>query len=133
MAVISQARRRFFQLCAAVIAGLGLWRYLGISSKPAEEKLRIALENIPAEGAVEYADQRVAILHRADQYYALSLVCTHLGCIVQINPDGIVCPCHGSHFDLTGKVVSGPALRALDRLPVRLLGDAVEVTLPGRS
>ena len=44
---------------------------------------------------------------------AMSLVCTHLGCIVAEAPDGFHCPCHGSRFDPDGKVVGGPAPRAL--------------------
>lgn len=43
-------------------------------------------------------------------YTAFSLQCTHMGCPVNA-PVGTVltCPCHGSQFDLAGKVVKGPA------------------------
>lgn len=40
-------------------------------------------------------------------------VCTHLGCIpipnAGIIPGGFFCPCHGSHFDGSGRVRKGPA------------------------
>ncbi|NCJ06487.1 cytochrome b6-f complex iron-sulfur subunit [Synechococcales cyanobacterium C] len=43
--------------------------------------------------------------------YGLSAVCTHLGCVVPWNAgeNKFICPCHGSQYDSTGKVVRGPA------------------------
>ncbi len=43
--------------------------------------------------------------------YGLNAVCTHLGCVVPWNgsENKFVCPCHGSQYDATGKVVRGPA------------------------
>lgn len=43
--------------------------------------------------------------------YALNAVCTHLGCVVPWNSaeNKFICPCHGSQYDPTGKVVRGPA------------------------
>ena len=43
--------------------------------------------------------------------YAINAVCTHLGCVVPWNraANKYMCPCHGSQYDETGKVVRGPA------------------------
>ncbi len=43
--------------------------------------------------------------------YGLNAVCTHLGCVVPWNAaqNKFICPCHGSQYDRTGKVVRGPA------------------------
>ncbi len=51
-------------------------------------------------------------------------LCTHLGCGYRWNSDDrrFICPCHNSVFDIAGKVVSGPAPRPLDRLPVKIEG-----------
>ena len=43
--------------------------------------------------------------------YAINAVCTHLGCVVPWNraANKYMCPCHGSQYDNTGKVIRGPA------------------------
>lgn len=48
-------------------------------------------------------------------FYAMSAVCTHLGCLSVWKPEAgvIACPCHGSAFQRDGKVIAGPAPRPL--------------------
>lgn len=39
-------------------------------------------------------------------------VCTHLGCVPIANSGdfgGYYCPCHGSHYDASGRIRKGPA------------------------
>jgi cytochrome b6-f complex iron-sulfur subunit len=58
-------------------------------------------------------EAKVRITATSDGIAALSLVCTHLGCIVKENEDGSYkCPCHGSVFGSRGEVKAGPAPRA---------------------
>jgi cytochrome b6-f complex iron-sulfur subunit len=51
-------------------------------------------------------------------FYAMSAVCTHLGCLSVWKPEAgvIACPCHGSAFQRDGKVIAGPAPRPLQWL-----------------
>jgi len=62
-------------------------------------------------------------------FVALSLKCTHLGCSVGWNEteDKFICPCHSSVFEKNGNVVSPPAPRALDLLPVIIENGIVKV------
>jgi menaquinol-cytochrome c reductase iron-sulfur subunit len=53
---------------------------------------------------------------------AFSAECPHLGCAVNLAPDGraFACPCHASSFDLEGKPSNQVPPRPLDRLEVEI-------------
>lgn len=57
--------------------------------------------------------------------YALSTVCTHLGCTPNWleNERKFKCPCHGSGFRMTGINFEGPAPRPLERFRISLAED----------
>ena len=69
------------------------------------------------------SEQNVRISVTDEGVKAMSMVCTHLGCIVDEAPEGFACPCHGSKFDHEGRVVAGPAPRALSWLSVTEAAD----------
>lgn len=50
-------------------------------------------------------------------------ICTHLGCVPTRKPWGWFCPCHGSRYDNSGRVLKGPAPRNLDLVPYQFLTD----------
>ena len=60
-------------------------------------------------------------------------VCTHLGCVplgqksgeVRGEYDGWFCPCHGSHYDTSGRIRKGPAPTNLEVPPYTFLSDSV--------
>ncbi len=72
----------------------------------------------PGQGAVVDAHLgKVAVYRRPDgSLQALSARCTHMGCIVAFNDAerSWDCPCHGSRFDTSGRVIEGPAGAPLD-------------------
>lgn len=51
-------------------------------------------------------------------YTALSLLCTHKGCVVRPVGNSFECPCHGSEFNADGTVLSSPAQEPLMRYDV---------------
>ena len=60
-------------------------------------------------------------------FAAVSSICTHRGCTVDLGGPGFACPCHGSQYNREGQVMRGPASRALTRYPVRANGDELVI------
>jgi cytochrome b6-f complex iron-sulfur subunit len=96
------------------------------------------LANMQPNSVTFDAEHRLIVFRDKQGYfYALSAVCTHLGCIVEWKPTGIpghpegviACPCHGSVFNKTGDVIRGPAPRSLDRFKMYLEEDRVIVDM----
>lgn len=129
MAEVHQSRRSVLKFLFGVIGSVGLWKYLSSAPLIPKPKLEVARKDVPPEGALVFDEQRVAVICSSGDFFALSLVCTHLGCTVRITGDELVCPCHGSRFDRTGQVLSGPAPRALVRMPLQIEGEILKVSL----
>ncbi len=80
-------------------------------------------ENFPPDSVTLNKEQKVFIVRAKEGYfYALSSVCTHLGCITNWkSEEGIIaCPCHGSKFNREGNVLEGPAPRPLRQFAMML-------------
>ncbi len=124
-----RSRRGFVKgLAFAGLWSLLLWKYLvPRSSSQKRPLLQVKKTEIPPEGALVYRQSRVAVVREGDEVYALSLVCTHLGCTVNVTPQSLVCPCHGSVFGRRGEVLKGPADRPLKRLEVEDRGASLVV------
>lgn len=70
------------------------------------------------------------VVKQADnQIVAFGPQCTHLGCAYhwESGPGQFVCPCHTSLFSADGKVVSGPAPRALDRYQIKTENNRLQI------
>jgi cytochrome b6-f complex iron-sulfur subunit len=120
-------RRDFLGLAALWSAATAfLFAFLGAARLPKaavipapSKKFRVTLpENLAEGAAVVPAGRSVAVFRDAQGVYAISTVCTHLGCIVKSEADGFHCPCHGSRFHPDGSVLKGPAPAPLKWLSV---------------
>jgi Rieske Fe-S protein len=81
------------------------------------------IEQFAAGSETRVEDANLTLLRDGEGVYAISNICTHLGCTVARTTDGFACPCHGSRFDDAGRVVGGPAPRALPWLEVSRAAD----------
>ena len=74
-----------------------------VLSSPSK-KFRVTLpESLPPGQAFVPPGRSVAIFRDDEGVYAISTVCTHLGCIVKSTAEGFECPCHGSRFAPDGR------------------------------
>jgi Rieske Fe-S protein len=131
----SIGRRRFIAIVGGSLAGTVASACASaavVRLAPMDGRLRLAVDEYPQLGqsggflriqpqgsaAVLYV---LALPNR--EFAAVSPICTHLGCTVNVEGDLLVCPCHGSTYDRAGAVLRGPAERPLRRFPVALTAD----------
>lgn len=104
-------------LLFAVIGMLRLPKAAVLASP--SKKFRVSLPEtlVPGEAYVP-PGRNVALFRDLEGVFAISTVCTHLGCIIKPVSNGFECPCHGSRFAADGSVTKGPAPRPLAWLKV---------------
>jgi ubiquinol-cytochrome c reductase iron-sulfur subunit len=102
--------------------------------KPVFIRNRTAEEIADAEGCdpSELRDLQTDAERLADaskpEWLVVLGVCTHLGCVPlpnQGNYKGWFCPCHGSHYDTSGRIRKGPAPLNLEVPPWSFMTDSV--------
>ena len=128
-----KTRRDFLGLAAVwtsvaawVAAALGSFR-LPMPSVFPESSAQVKLgspDRFKIDTATHVPDLSAWVFRDADGLYAISLICTHLGCIVARDDRGAFkCPCHGSKFAAGGKVTGGPAPKGLNWLAMSISPD----------
>ena len=62
-------------------------------------------------------------------FVALAAICTHQTCtITGFGNQTYVCPCHGSTFDINGRVLGGPAPAPLHQYPTQFTSGVLTIT-----
>lgn len=125
-------RRSFLRLATVGIVVLFgfIWNKLTLSLiELKKQKMRIFPFNKNKE--VSFTDNYI-VVNSEDSTTVLSAHCTHLGCIINQTENGrLVCPCHGSEYDLNGNVVKGPAYRNLEIIPSKITSDGTQIEIEG--
>ncbi len=123
-------RRTFLQLGMAGIAALfiALWNKLA-QSQLETEKQRKHIFPFNKNKPVSFVDNFI-IINQGENTKVLSAHCTHLGCKINETANGkLVCPCHGSEYDLDGNVLKGPAYKSLRELQARISADGTQIEI----
>ena len=100
----------------------GLVRFFSYQTNPSKPVLFDLgpVDKVATDAITLVPNAQSAILPVEGGFQALSLVCPHLGCLVDAKKDRFVCPCHGSEFNLDGSLKKGPSDRALTSLPLEI-------------
>ncbi len=148
------ARRRFLERAAGVLLTLiaavfgwpfasafmsGVFRLskLQYSKVPGFASMPVS---VPHKAAFAYVDVDAyltrtlthfvwVVKHSATDATVFSPICPHLGCVYDWHASvgEFICPCHGSVWSATGKVVAGPSPRPLDTVPYKIDGGELYV------
>jgi cytochrome b6-f complex iron-sulfur subunit len=133
-------RRKFLNLLLTLLGltTLGsiiypLGRFLAPpGAKDKSKQISLKRSEIPAGEAkdIAFAGMPAMVINRPGKgFVAFSRVCSHLGCLVDYDKvrNRIFCPCHAAVFDLEGNVVTGPPPKALQKLPLKVEGEAIVI------
>ena len=129
-------RRQFILggMAALGAAWAGIAAQSAIFAEPSAasaQPVRFPAADLPV-GAVKpvaFAGSPALVVHTAETLRCYSLICTHLGCVVEWQEGNaeFYCPCHEGRFDAFGEPVAGPPVIPLEQISVRIEGDTVVV------
>ena len=112
-----QNRRYFIKsaIIGLLVGTVALWDNMIRRQKKINSRNTISLPFV-ANKEISFQDDFV-IINKEGITRVYSSRCTHLGCkINQHDNNQLLCPCHGSTFDLLGNATKGPAVRPLEEM-----------------
>ena len=137
--LIELDRRGFVASCAMLSAAFlaGCASMVTHPVPVAAGRIQLALGQYPElakpDGAVKLQpdgqEDPIYVLAKGGEFVAVSPICTHRGCTVDVHGERLVCPCHGSTYDRDGKVLKGPAQRALTTFKLTRSGDTLTIAV----
>ncbi|HYQ58547.1 MAG TPA: Rieske (2Fe-2S) protein [Draconibacterium sp.] len=125
-------RRVFLKVAAVgfVAFFVFIWNKLTLqhieTSAPEEVSVRLNKNK-----EVQFFDKYI-IVNLGNQTTVFSSHCSHLGCkIDKMESKKLICPCHGSEYDLKGQVIKGPAYKNLTVINSSVSEDGKSITIKG--
>lgn len=122
----SRSRREFLEAVARLAAGAAAIACGRSHRPPPLFESTVDVSGLTTDGATLVTATAgldgapiLVVRDGAGRFHALSMQCTHEGCPVRPPVQGVItCPCHGSQYDLQGRVRRGPAQLPLARYTV---------------
>jgi Rieske Fe-S protein len=111
-------RRGMLSRLIALVAAF----FAGVRSVQAQKRLALSLDkaeklkNVGGFTVLKIQDKEILFIRDSeDKIRAVNPVCSHKKCLVTYTHEQkrIVCPCHGSNYDLDGSVLKGPSEKPL--------------------
>lgn len=127
---MSHNRRIFIKFFyAGLLAALVLiWDKLAKNHKASHEAQKRVLP-LHANQSVAFQDNYI-VLNEKGKIRVFSSHCTHLGCKIQEFRRGkLICPCHGSEYNLNGIPTKGPAFKSLTEYKTRISHDKSSIEI----
>lgn len=140
----TKTNRRDFLNYILSISGLGfivsvLYPIIAYLKPPRQSEVEVSnvlackLSELEKESykIIRFGNKPVILIRTVeDKLVAFSATCTHLDCTVQYRKDfgTIWCACHNGKYDLTGRNISGPPPRPLDKYKVVLKGEDIYIS-----
>jgi Rieske Fe-S protein len=135
-------RKTFLTRLSTLTIGAGCPGFLAacvslpyVTGVPSESGVAVSLESMSGMtyALLDIPGQPAPIfLARGDDgaFTAVSLHCTHRGCVVKPAGDSLECPCHGSQYTFQGGLIKGPAPRDLARFEVKERAGSIIILTP---
>lgn len=140
----TKTNRRDFLNYILSISGLGfivsvLYPIIAYLKPPRQSEVEVSnvlackLSELEKESykIIRFGNKPVILIRTVeDKLVAFSATCTHLDCTVQYRKDfgTIWCACHNGKYDLTGRNISGPPPKPLDKYKVILKGEDIYIS-----
>ena len=127
-----KSRRTFLKVgIGGIITSFALvWNKLTLDHMALNEYKTVKVP-YPKNESVSFLNEYI-VINKDNKLRILTAHCTHLGCKINKTENGrLVCPCHGSEYDHSGKVLKGPAYKNLDEVPFNITSDGTQLEING--
>jgi len=120
-------RRSFVKWILASIFFFFTFKFLKVKKSAINNAVTIDLDKLSNNSAYLIKNKQLAAIRIDNNIRVLSIKCTHLGCTLNIAGDVFKCPCHGSEFELNGRLIKGPASKDLKKIDYKVEKDKIIV------
>lgn len=128
----SKSRRIFLKLVMTGMVSLLVifWNKLTLTHlKLKEQKVKVFPFN---KNKLVAFFNRFIVINQNEKTTVLTAHCTHLGCTINKFENGkLICPCHGSEYDLEGNPIKGPAYKNLEEIAAEITDDGTNIKIMG--